>query len=161
MSSTPKEDLIGLRPFVGRVDWIGIADKKRGPMESMPSVRVVPQTGIDGEYHASSGTSKRQVTLIQSEYLNVVALILGESEIEPAALRRNIAVSGINLASIRKSRFQIGDALLEGTGDCVPCQRMEETLGVGGYEAMIAHGGITAVVIKEGTISLGDEVRRE
>ena len=162
MSSAVKPELIALRPFCGRVDWIGIADTKRGPMENMPSVHVVPGSGIVGEYHATSGKpTKREVTLIQSEYLPVIASLLGEDRVEPAALRRNMAVSGINLASIRKSRFVIGDAILEGTGDCVPCKRMEETLGTGGYEAMIAHGGITAVVIQEGTISIGDEIRRD
>lgn len=161
MSSAVKPELIGLRSFTGRVEWIGIADRKRGPIETMPSVHVVPGTGIDGEYHATSDKpTKREVTLFQMEYLPVIASLMGEQSIDPAALRRNMAVSGINLASIRKSRFVIGDAILEGTGDCVPCKRMEETLGTGGYEAMIAHGGITAIVIREGTISVGDEIRR-
>jgi len=162
MSTKMKSELIGLRAFAGRVDWIGIADEKRGPMTQMPSVHVVPGSGIAGEYHATSGKpSKREVTIIQSEYLSVISSLLGVESVEPAALRRNMAVSGINLAALRKSRFRIGDAVLEGTGDCVPCQRMEETLGTGGYEAMVAHGGITAVVLQEGTISVGDEIRRE
>lgn len=162
MSSKMKSELIGLRTYCGRVDWIGIADQKRGPMAEMPSVHVVPGTGIEGEYHATSAKpTKREVTIIQSEYLPVIAALLRVDDVQPAALRRNIAVSGINLASLRKSRFRIGDAVLEGTGDCVPCQRMEETLGTGGYEAMVAHGGITAVVLQEGTVSIGDEIRRD
>ena len=81
-----------------------------------------------------------------------------EEPIDPALLRRNIVVSGINLTSLRKQQFQIGEAILEGTGDCAPCSRMEENLGPGGYNAMRGHGGLTARVIQGGAVKKGDRV---
>ena len=36
---------------------------------------------------------------------------------------------------------------------------MDENLGPGGYAAMLGHGGITAIVIAEGIIQLGDSVQ--
>jgi MOSC domain-containing protein YiiM len=77
----------------------------------------------------------------------------------PELTRRNIVVSGINLLALKDRRFQIGGAVLEATGPCEPCSRMEENLGPGGYNAMRGHGGITARVVEEGTIRVGDEVR--
>ena len=83
---------------------------------------------------------------------------MGESILAPALLRRNIVVSGINLSALKYQAFQVGSAILRGTGSCPPCSRMEENLGAGGYAAMLNHGGITAVVETEGVASIGDSI---
>jgi MOSC domain-containing protein YiiM len=67
-------------------------------------------------------------------------------------------VKGINLLSLKEKQFRIGDAVLEYSGECHPCSRMEENLGPGGYNAMRGHGGITAKVIEGGTIREGDDI---
>ena len=98
------------------------------------------------------------MTLIQQEHLNAVSSILRKKRIDPKLTRRNIVVSGINLLSLKHHQFRIGDVTLETTGICAPCSRMEENLGAGGYNAMRGHGGITATVIEDGEIKLGDTI---
>ncbi|MGB0708813.1 MAG: MOSC domain-containing protein, partial [bacterium] len=112
-----------------------------------------------GDHFKKSSTGKRQVTLIQQEHLDVVARILGKSEVPPELLRRNIVVSGINLLALKHQQFQVGEILLETTGICAPCSRMEENLGAGGYNSMRGHGGITAKIIQGGQIKISDVVR--
>jgi MOSC domain-containing protein YiiM len=98
------------------------------------------------------------VTLIQSEHLSAVAQILAKPEVLATSVRRNIVVSGINLFALRDRRFRIGDVLLEGAGTCDPCSRMEEVLGLGGYNAMRGHGGIVCRILEGGTMRIGDAV---
>ena len=97
-------------------------------------------------------------TLIQQEHLNAIASFLNKSSIDPALTRRNIVVQGLNLLTLKGMKFRIGEALFEYSGECHPCSRMEENLGVGGYNAMRGHGGITARIIESGTIRVNDEV---
>lgn len=147
-------------PQVGRVEWIGLAAKSRAAIEPVPNVQAEVGRGLTGDHHSKRRTGgKRQVTLIQAEHLPVIAAISGHSSVGPQLLRRNLVVSGINLLSLKGLRFQAGEAVLEGTGPCDPCSRMEENLGPGGWQAMRGHGGLTARVIRGGEIRVGDRVQ--
>jgi len=154
-------ELYNTFPQTGRVEWMGIASERLADVQPQNAVTLQPGSGIDGEHHAAGGQSKRQVTLIQQEHLPVVAALLGRDNIRPEQLRRNIVVAGINLLALQHGRFRLGDVLLEGTGPCAPCSRMEQNLGPGGYNAMRGHGGITAVVLEGGTVRVGDAVTAE
>jgi MOSC domain-containing protein YiiM len=146
-------------PLQGKVEWIGIRPKRMAEVHSVSEVTANPDTGLEGDHFKKSTTGKRQVTLIQQEHLDVVAQILGKNEIPPELLRRNIVVSGINLLALKHLQFQVGEVLLETTGICAPCSRMEQNLGSGGYSTMRGHGGITARIIQGGQIKIGDVVR--
>ncbi len=116
---------------------------------------MLTEAGLDGD-HARPG--KRALTLVLAEHLPVVAALCGREEVSPALLRRNIVVSRLNLAAMRGRRLRIGTALIEVTGPCAPCSRMEEALGPGGYTAVRGHGGVTACVIEPGRVVVGDAV---
>ncbi len=151
--------LLNTLPQTGRVEWIGLRPAKRVDMQIVESAQVTTENGLVGDrYSGQSG--KRQVTLIQQEHLDAVAKFLSIEKIDVALTRRNILVSGINLLALKDHQFRIGESvILETTGHCHPCSRMEENFGPGGYNAMRGHGGLTTRVILGGTIKVGDVVR--
>jgi MOSC domain-containing protein YiiM len=102
--------------------------------------------------------SGRQVTLISEEFIAQIERFTGLAAIEPAILRRNLVVSGINLNALRRQRFRVGEAVFEATQLCHPCARMEEALGKGGVAAMLGHGGLCAKIIEGGAIRIGDAI---
>ncbi|MBX3000422.1 MAG: MOSC domain-containing protein [Caldilineaceae bacterium] len=150
--------LLDTLPQVGEVLWIGLRPGHRAPIQSVELAEARIGSGLVGDRFRGRPDSKRQVTLIQAEHLAAVGSMLGREPIDPSLTRRNIIVAGINLLALKDKQFRIGDAILEMTGLCHPCSRMEENLGLGGYNAMRGHGGITAKVIEEGTIRVGDRV---
>ena len=146
-------------PQEGKLEWIGLRPGRREPVVPVQEVQVVPGEGLVGD-HYDNKDGHRQVTLIQAEHLRGVAGMLHRETVDPGLIRRNLLISGINLLALKDARFQIGDSvILETTGPCHPCSRMEENLGPGGYQAMRGHGGMTARVVQGGNIRLGDTVR--
>ena len=103
--------------------------------------------------------SGRQVTFISREFVSQIEQHLAKSDLDPAVLRRNIVVSGINLNALRRQRFWFGEALFEATQLCHPCARMEAELGPGGVVAMMGYGGLCAKVLQTGQIAIGDSLR--
>jgi MOSC domain-containing protein YiiM len=143
----------------GTVTWISIRPERQAQPHRLDEVMATSEEGLVGDHYSSKTSQTRQVTLIQAEHLSAVASYLGLTELDPSLTRRNIVVKGLNLLSLKDKQFQIGEAILEMTGECHPCTRMEENLGKGGYNAMRGHGGITAKVVKSGLIRQGDEVK--
>lgn len=150
--------LLNTLPQRGSVQWIGVRPARDEPMIVVASAQLKVDQGLVGDRFKGRPGSTRQVTLIQHEHLAVIASCLGRESIEPALLRRNIVVAGINLLALKGKQFRVGDALLEFTGQAHPCSKMERILGSGGYNAMRGHGGITARVCGDGIVNIGDAV---
>ena len=121
---------------------------------------MIAGRGIDGDRYETRRNGSRQVTLISIEGIAAIASFLGRESLAPEVLRRNLVSQGINLTALKGFRFHIGSTLLEHSGDCAPCSRMEASLGPGGYNAVRGHGGITARIIEGGEVQVGDTIYR-
>lgn len=157
---SPLRRLIDNFPNAGRLVWIGVRPMKREPVRSLQEVQAIMGRGLEGDHRAAGRAgSERQVTLIQAEHLPVLAQLVGADDpVDPARLRRNLVISGINVWALKDQVFTIGGVVIEGTGPCTPCSRMEANLGAGGYNAMRGHSGITARIVTGGVLRVGDAV---
>lgn len=143
----------------GKLELILLRPARRQLTIQVQEVEAVSGRGLAGDHYAG-GSGSRQVTLIQREHLSAVGSYMGLGGPVGADLtRRNLITSGINLLALKGRQFKIGDVLLEFSGECHPCSRMEENLGTGGYNAMRGHGGITARIIQGGIIRVGDPIQ--
>lgn len=141
----------------GHVVWLGIRPGRRDELIELQSADFDVVNGVLGDrYTRAQGA--RQVTLIQVEHLGAIASHLGRTQVLPGDMRRNVVTQGMNLLALKQKRFRIGSALLQTTGDCHPCSRMEEIFGLGGYNAVRGLGGITARVIESGTVRVRDDI---
>ena len=102
------KELLDLIPQTGRLEWIGIRPGKKQALTELKSVRMEQGSGLEGDRFRGSVSGKRQVTLIQQEHLQVVANILGKSEIDPGWTRRNLVISGLQycLSDLKRLMFE-------------------------------------------------------
>jgi MOSC domain-containing protein YiiM len=150
----------------GRLEAILLRPARGQPAVAVGEVRAVEGSGLEGDRTSRGrGGGRRQVTLVQAEHLPVVAALLRREAIDPAVLRRNLVVSGVNLLAARSPfpgqavRMHLGaEVVLEITGPCEPCSKMEDSLGAGAWNGLRGHGGVTARVLRGGRLAVGDPV---
>lgn len=152
----------------GKLEAIYLRPARGAPCVSAQQAQAEARKGLVGDRmlttpSSNPDASKRQVTLIQAEHIAVISALIGKP-VDAAKLKRNLVVSGINLLAAKSlfkdqtMQLSIGEVVLEITGPCEPCSKMELALGHGGYNAMRGHGGMTARVIKSGELKVGDTI---
>ena len=153
-------------PHAGRVESILLRPGRHAPVQRVEAAQALAGLGLARDRRAPGpGGGKRQVTLLQAEHLPAVAAWLRRDALDPALLRRNLVVSGLNLLAARSLfkdqplRLAVGpEVVLEVTGPCDPCSKMEAVLGPGAWNALRGHGGVTARVLRGGMLRVGDVV---
>jgi MOSC domain-containing protein YiiM len=124
-------------------------ERGSGRSEARERVRAVESHGLEGCAHANP--PRREVLLASKEHLDVVG-------VEPGAIRENITVEGVDVQQWPVGqRVRVGDALLEVTMVCDPCQRMDQ-LRPGLRAEIDGRRGMLAHVVEGGEIALGDRV---
>ncbi|QPO12275.1 MOSC domain-containing protein [Thalassospira sp. A40-3] len=145
--------------MVDKAELVGIARKARprAPMESLESVAVTTELGIDGDFRGK--LRRRQVTILAEEDWQTACHEIGRDDIHWTERRANLFVRGIALPRSKGSKLSIGDVVFEITGETDPCNRMD-AVAMGLQEALRPdwRGGVTCRVITGGTMTVGDPV---
>ena len=161
-------ELTAAQPRAGTVEAIVLRPQRGEPAIDVAEADAIVGQGLAGDRRSTGlahASTRREMTLIQAEHLPLIAAWTGHDRLDARVLRRNLVVAGINLLAMRSPfadqplDWRIGsDVVIRITGPCDPCSRMEAALGAGGYNALRGHGGVTACLVRGGTIRVGDAV---
>jgi MOSC domain-containing protein YiiM len=140
---------------MAKLEAIWIKRVRRGRMDPAPSAVLVAGKGIVG--NANQG-GRRQITIIEQEVWSERTASVG-AQLDPSARRANLMIRGLSLLQARGKTLRIGECVVEIAGETKPCERMEEA-ATGLRAAMYPDwgGGAFAMVVKGGTIHVGDDV---
>ena len=126
----------------------------RDPMKEVNDANFITGQGMEGDRHLRSDgrRSNRQVLIMDSETLSHFDLL-------PGQVRENVTVAGLDFSSLSAGdKVSLGgDVILEITGDCEPCARMDEQRP-GLKDEIDGKRGLLAFVEKGGVVSVGAEV---
>ncbi len=94
----------------GKVIAVCISEKKGTQKIEVPSIKLVPEWGIEGDAHA--GKWHRQVSMLALE--KIEDFRAKGADVDFGAFGENMIVEGFDLRTLPVgTRFRIGDALLE------------------------------------------------
>jgi len=134
----------------GRIHNLFIKPAHGQPMRAVQAVQADGGQGLAGD--ASYGRGKRQVLIIEQETLR-------RFELQPGQVRENMVIGGLTLADMPAgTRIQAGQALLEITGDCTPCNFLDD-IRSGLQSEMEGQRGTLCRVVQGGPIRVGDAVQ--
>lgn len=143
----------------GSLEWIGLRPAHKQPMIEVNQTNAIVGLGLEGDHRCEKTPgSARQVTLISQEYIQQLAAKINLEKINPALLRRNLLISGMDMDLLRFQQLKIGDAIFETSALCHPCSRIDKALGQGATQAMMGLGGLCAKILQGGIIRVGDKV---
>ena len=135
-----------------RVQNLFRAPKKHLPMEELSEIRAVNDTGIEGCAHARP-SGKRQVLLVDRETLEAM-------DLRPGIIRENITTDGLNVNSLQSGQqLAIGEARLEVSAVCNPCDQME-AIRPGLRKELWGRRGMLCRVLVGGVIRRGDSIEK-
>ena len=149
----------------GRLLAIYTAPRRAAPMTACDAVEAIPGQGLAGDRYAlgKGGLSRwggphREVTLIAREDLDAMAA--EGVMLDAKDSRRNLLVEGIELETLLKREFTIGEVRLRGMQRCQPCTYLVRLTGNDALlPAMVGRGGLRARVLQGGTLRVGDALR--
>ena len=142
---------------MAEVTAVCISERKGIRKHAVPQIELRRSHGIVGDAHA--GDWHRQISLLADESVDSMRAL--GLHLTPGAFAENIVTRGLELKTLPiGTRLRVGPALLEVTQIGKECHNdcaIKKSAG----KCVMPTEGIFAVVIEEGTVRAGDEIRLE
>ena len=148
------------------------------PKYEVQEIEIAANYGVQGDYHAGEFVRHRYLAKKDPTRLNVRQVLLADDRIYaniaahgippvPGSLGENVVVAGIDLMNLPvKTRLSINEVILEITEVREPCYQLNQIHP--DLQAVVMpdekdenswRGGMMAVVIRGGSVRVGDRVR--
>lgn len=136
---------------------VNISTEKGVRKQTIPSCRLVPDHGIEGDAHA--GKWHRQVSLLARESIDKMQATLKDIQLKPGDFAENITTEGIAVMKLPiGTKLRVGnEAELEVTQIGKECHMSCEIRRLVG-DCVMPREGIFAIVLREGEIKAGEEI---
>jgi MOSC domain-containing protein YiiM len=127
-----------------------------GPSDAIApvdAVNALAGKGLQGDrkFFGDGAAPGRALTLIEAEALEDVGLTGAQS-------RRQVVVRGVRLNDLVGRRFRVGEVECMGVQLCEPCLHLQEMTRPGIIKELVHRGGLTADILNDGRISVGDPI---
>ena len=127
-----------------------------GPSDAIApvdSVSALAGKGLQGDrkFFGDGAAPGRALTLIEAEALEDVGLTGAQS-------RRQVVVRGVRLNDLVGRRFRVGEVECMGVQLCEPCLHLQQMTRPGIIKELVHRGGLTADILNDGRISVGDPI---
>lgn len=121
------------------------------PVHEVHEIECVTGRGLRGDrFFDHQPDYKGQVTLFSQEVFDELRRALNLPDVNPAALRRNLLVSGGDLNELIGHEFELQGVRLFGSEECRPCYWMDEALAPGAEAWLKGRGGLRCRILSDG-----------
>jgi MOSC domain-containing protein YiiM len=123
------------------------------PAIEVEQLECVAGRGVQGDrFFDYAPDYKGQITFFSLEIFDILRRELGLPDARPESARRNVLVSGIDLATLVGVAFEVQGIRFFGTEECRPCYWMDGALGPGANAWLRGRGGLRARILTDGVL---------
>ncbi len=146
-------------PGTGRLLGIATRARSRAPMQLHQQIGVSLETGLEGDWRGR--IRGRNVTALSREGWDAASAELGRT-LPWHTRRANLLIEGVSLRESAAALLRIGTVVLRLTGECQPCERMDEA-SEGLRRCLLPdwRAGVECSVVTPGILRVGDPVELE
>lgn len=123
------------------------------PEIEVSSIECVAGHGIRGDrFFDFKEDYKGQITFFSLEVFDELCVTLGVKDCSPGAVRRNVFTRDFDLNTLIGKDFEIQGIRFHGTGECSPCDWMEQAIAPGAKKFLKDRGGLRARILTDGAL---------
>ena len=143
-----------------------IGEKAKEPLHYVDTIPAIQGKGLEGDrYFYKQGTFNkpqlsqdvREISILPYEALTECNNRL-DSTLDFLDLRRNLIIKDFDASLLKNKVFTIGTAKFKIVRTCPPCRYLSRLLNEDIMKGLKYIGGHRAIIVKSGSITVGDEI---